>query len=284
MQPRLVSAIVAVFMLAGQQAAVARPSAAAREQVREREAKKACLSGDYQKGVSILAELYVETDDPVFLHNQGRCYEQNVRYVEAAERFREYLRKAPKLTREERAQVDQHIADCEAAAARNQARGGTESPTAPAQPAQVSPQVGLVPLGSAQTVVQPTDSTTVVPPPSSQPTTGRSWHHTAQWVATGVGVAFLGLGVVEHLRYYTKNRDYNNDPNCGVAGQCKDLADAADTAKIVTVVGYGAAAVAFGLAITFWLTDSPRAPAAQHAGASCVCAPTVAGVTCGGRF
>jgi hypothetical protein len=46
----------------------------------ERLARTACLSGDYAKGVALLAELYVSTRDIIYLFNQGRCFEQNGKY------------------------------------------------------------------------------------------------------------------------------------------------------------------------------------------------------------
>lgn len=67
------------------------------------------MRGDYAKGVSILADLYVDTGDPNHLFNQARCYEQNLRFVEAAERFKEYPRKAPRLGEAERTDVEKHI-------------------------------------------------------------------------------------------------------------------------------------------------------------------------------
>ena len=56
-------------------------------------AKKACAAGDYVKGVEILADLYVRTDDTAYIFNQGRCYEQCHQWVRAVDRFREFLRK-----------------------------------------------------------------------------------------------------------------------------------------------------------------------------------------------
>jgi hypothetical protein len=244
------------------------PVFAARPAVLDRQAKKACLSGDYVKGVGILAELYVDTGDATYLYNQGRCYEQNVRYVEAAERFREYLRKAPKLGAKVREEVEQHIADCEAALAKRQ-------PSAPPPPAP-PPTPPLAPP-PAQIVAQ-----APAPAPEIRP-----WQRTAKWVATGAAVAFLGLGVAGHAIYYGKNSDYNDDPTCGGAedtGRCKSLADSADTAQIVAIAGYSAAAVAAGLAVTFWLTDKPSAQAPQPTGVAVSCAPALAGLACAGRF
>jgi tetratricopeptide (TPR) repeat protein len=266
---------VSVILLAGQQASAAKP------QAQERAAKKACLSGDYAKGVSILAELYVNTNDSNFLFNQGRCYEQNIKFSEASERFKEFLRKAPNLSDSEKADVNKHIADCEAAAAKAQPHSTTMEPSlaaAPIQPlvassggtATVPPAGGLAPSASTETSL-------------GQVALARApWQHTAKWVGAGAAAAFLAIGVVEHVRYYGKNSDYNS-ARCGGSAYCKGLADSADTAKTWTVVGYGAAAVATGAAIVFWLTDSPR-PQTQQAGLGFACVPALAGVACQGRF
>ena len=78
---------------------------------RELEAKKACLGGHADKGIELLADLYAETNDPTYIYNQGRCFEQNGRFTEAVTRFREYLRKATAAAPDERAQLDKHIAE-----------------------------------------------------------------------------------------------------------------------------------------------------------------------------
>jgi hypothetical protein len=70
---------------------VPQPGFAAGYQAKERAAKKACLTGDPEKGVAILADLFIDTDDLAYIFNQGRCYEQNRRYEDAIGRFREYL-------------------------------------------------------------------------------------------------------------------------------------------------------------------------------------------------
>lgn len=57
------------------------PSArAAEKEAREREAKRACLNGEVEAGVKILTDLYVDTNDPTYIFNQGRCYGQSSRY------------------------------------------------------------------------------------------------------------------------------------------------------------------------------------------------------------
>ena len=100
---------------------------------RERAARKACLSGDYAKGVEILSDLFIDTNDPAYLFNQGRCFEQNSRYQDAIARFREYLRKTPSFNRADRTDVEKHITDCQALL------GEKDEATPLRQPAQPCP-------------------------------------------------------------------------------------------------------------------------------------------------
>jgi hypothetical protein len=93
---------------------VATVAQAGNREKQERAAKKACLSGDHAKGVSILSDLYVDTNDPTYLFNGGRCLEQNGQYEGAILRFREYLRKAKDANEAEKADAQKHIVDCQA--------------------------------------------------------------------------------------------------------------------------------------------------------------------------
>src|SRR5664279_1617332 len=80
--------------------------------VKEREARTACLAGDYTLGVRLLSELFVSSKDPGFIYNQARCFEQNRRYDDAIGRFHEYLRAGKNLDAAEKADAEKHIADC----------------------------------------------------------------------------------------------------------------------------------------------------------------------------
>jgi hypothetical protein len=110
---------------------------------REATAKEACSTGKVDEGAELLAKLFTETANPVFVFNQGRCYEQNGRMEQAIQRFREYLRLAPKLGGKERKNVDQHIADCQAEVEKQrQAAKNVEIHPAPGQPLP-SPQASI---------------------------------------------------------------------------------------------------------------------------------------------
>ena len=70
--------------------------------------------GNYQKGAEILVRLFIQTRDAAYLYNQGRCYQQNHRWAEAIDRFREYLRKGPDLNKRAKREAREQIAECEA--------------------------------------------------------------------------------------------------------------------------------------------------------------------------
>jgi tetratricopeptide (TPR) repeat protein len=115
----------AVVLLFSGQAAQAADTAA-----KERAAKTACLAGDFANGVAILSELYVSTNEPAYLFNQGRCFEQNHRYDDAVSRFQEYLRVGKKLSKAGKADAQKHIGDCQKLLA--QQSGAGAAPAAPA--------------------------------------------------------------------------------------------------------------------------------------------------------
>jgi tetratricopeptide (TPR) repeat protein len=88
----------------------------------ENEARAACLLGDYKKGAEILVKLFIQTNRAVYIFNQGRCYQQNHRWEEAIDRFREFLRKAPDLEDAIKAQVRKRVQPAQ--------RSGRPSPAA----------------------------------------------------------------------------------------------------------------------------------------------------------
>ena len=144
---------------------------------REKVAKKACLVGDYQRGVDILADLFIETGDPNHLFNAARCLQMANRWVESISRFNEYLRKAKGISDSERAETERHIASCEASLAKTAAQA--------------------VPVARVETPasepVPPAVTTKPAPPPSdgSQGTGMR----TAGIICAAVGLVAVATGV-----------------------------------------------------------------------------------------
>jgi hypothetical protein len=116
-----------VFSLSPSAFAASRPGGESMED-REKIAKKACLTGDVDKGIDLLADLYVESGEINYVFNQGRCFQQNHRWQEAIDRFSEFLRKARNLSDEAKAETEKYIADCQSHLS-TVASGDVPSPT-----------------------------------------------------------------------------------------------------------------------------------------------------------
>lgn len=185
---------------------------------KEKVAKKACLSGDYAKGVSILSDLYIDTNDATYIYNQGRCFEQSGRYEDAIVRFREYLRKNEDAGRKSYPGAEKHIADCETLLAKEKAKNQT-----PAQPVQpVPPPIVETPkpLSVVETTPQPAqpEPVVVLPPPetglqtSAQIVYPGAGLRLAGIVTAGVGVATIATGVILALKANSLASDLESSP------------------------------------------------------------------------
>ena len=104
MKRALSFAISNVLLATFSEAALAKDKSVTRD-AREKVARKACITGDFRKGVDILADLFIETRDYTYVFNQGRCFQQHHRWEEALDRFDEYLRKATGIPSDEVAEV-----------------------------------------------------------------------------------------------------------------------------------------------------------------------------------
>jgi len=208
--------------------AFAAPRARAQDRdQRELEAKKACLGGHPDKGIELLADLYTDTNDPTYLYNQGRCFEQNGRAGEAITRFREYLRKATALPPDERAQLQKHIDELEAEA--KMSPGGA-SPAVP-------PPTAVAPAAAAPA---PTAGVAIA---WSGPTPERAHQlRVASFITGGVGVLAVAGGVVMGLRARSLSNEVTADANAGKFSQSKF--DSGEHAQTLELLGYGVGAAA----------------------------------------
>jgi tetratricopeptide (TPR) repeat protein len=215
------------------------PAVAASRQAQERAARKACLNGDYAKGVAILSELFIDTKDSTYIFNQARCYEQSRRYQDAIARFDEFLQTNPeKLSSDDKAAAEKHLSTCKE-------RLADERGTSPAQPAtQLSPPAAapsLVPTPKPE----PSPPIVVEPAPQqiAQPTGGRGLL-TAGIITGSVGVLAVAGGVVLNL----KSNSMINNMETGVGAYSAANDNDQKTYKTLAWVGYGvgAACVATG--------------------------------------
>jgi len=232
-------------------------------------ARTACLAGDADKGAALLAELFVETKDFNHIYNQGRCFEQNHRYEDALSRFREYLRKAPALSAEERRDAEAHVDECERLAGIKPLQQASPAPAetlAAARPEESPPPV-------TATVVQPAET-------ASDAGSRRRTLRIAGIASGAVGLASLGAGIYYYARAVSLSDDVSNSDTPSVADD-----EAGKNAETMQWVFYsiGGAAVAAG-AVLYYLGwrdsagDDPNVAIVPMAG------PGLAGISAQGAF
>lgn len=206
-------------------------------QAQENEARQACLVGDFAKGSVILSKLFVDTKDPTYIYNQGRCFEQNRQYDDAIARFREYLRVGRnKLDDGDKAEAEQHIADCKEMLAQEHGL----APAATASQPLVTPQ--------------PPTATTPAPPPNVQPdtiiskperpitTSNGAGLRIGGIVTASVGVAAAAAGVLFNVKANSIAKDMANTYD----GYSKDSDRKTYTTMAWIGYGVGAACVVTG--------------------------------------
>lgn len=222
-----------------------------KRQSQEKAARKACLIGDISTGISILADMFVETRNPVHVFNQGRCLEQNARYKEAVVRFEEYLRMGDtmKLPDGAREIAKKHIEDC-------RAKLVEETPVTAPPPAQPLPQ----PI--PQAAPQPEAAPQVVeePKPQPEPATGGSGLLIGGIVTGSVGVGAVIAG------YFLgkKSNDMVDQMQTKVDNYTDSRHSSQQTYKTLAWVSYGiGAACIAGGAVMIAIGASRRASPAQ---------------------
>jgi tetratricopeptide (TPR) repeat protein len=230
-----------LFLLVSSLLVATSVQAGGKDTQRERAARKACLAGDYAKGVSILSDLFLDTKDATYIYNQGRCLEQNGRFEDAVFRFQEYLHVATDVSETDKGEARKHIMDCQDQLAK---RNGQSASDASSPGPVAAPAVVQAPAQSPA-VVQPPPSILgqTNPQPVAEP---RSRIRTAGVVTAGVGGAALLAGVVFNLE---ANSIANSYKDRGSYTQSKE--SDRKTYQALAWVGYGvgAACVATGAAL-----------------------------------
>ena len=245
------------------------PDGKADEPARLAEAERACLEGNFQKGVEILTALYLISRHPIYLHNQARCYEQNGQYRLAAGRYREFLRKLRELPPEQVTAETQLTPDKVAALEAHTARLEQESPDrrpgAPPIDANAAAQPELLP---------PTVAATLPPsaPPAGAGRGGAGWRAagTALMVAGGLGLASsvaAGLWVKK-----TEQEVAEASTRGGQTFDAGQYRTGERVARIATVGFIAAPLVAVAGALAYWRGATAR----NEARASLLVAPAFA--------
>jgi hypothetical protein len=197
----------------------------------EKAARKACMVGNYQEGVGILVDLFIDVGDSNYIYNQARCFQQNHRWEEAVDKFREYLRKAAKLTAAERGDIEDHIKECESHQTKVPPAVAAPAPTPPPVPQPVAPVAVPLPPPPAPA------PTPVLPPAAPARDVDRGQGLRTAGIVTGVlGLAGLGLGVFCSV----KTHNVAND-------------DELNSFKTLGIVSYAAGGAALVTGLTLYL-------------------------------
>jgi tetratricopeptide (TPR) repeat protein len=167
---------------------------------KERAAKTACLSGDYAKGVAILAELYVQTNLPNYLFNQARCFMQCGKYSDAIVHFREFLLKNKDAGNASDGVAEKHIADCQALLDKEKDRTPATQATTPSQPLPAAqPAAADTPIGREATAPAAPPAPEIAQARASAAAPG-SGLRIAGITVLAVGVAGIATGAVLNLK------------------------------------------------------------------------------------
>ena len=287
MERRWIAAAVTGWLIAASSTA----GAAESREVREREARKACFTGNVDRGVELLVDLYGETGHPNYIFNQARCFERNGKYDQALLSYEDYLRKATNLGEAERTQVEKSIAEL-----RPKVRSASTAPpsggAAGGGAALLTPSLdgdgakpdenALLPLGAA-------DKAGAAAWP---------WQRTAGVMSLVVAGGWLAVGVAGTVLHESRAGDFNDVCTVsngvpmpviiGSGTDCRGKRDGVEAASRMMWIGYvGAGVFAAAGATLVWL--APRAARTEAVAAS-RCGPMLAaaggttGVVCGWSF
>lgn len=223
----------------------ATPATAGDKQARERKARTACLNGNYTLGVSLLSELFVDSKDPTYIFNQGRCFEQNRRYEDAIARFEEYLQvgetSASHLSPDDKDAAEKHIAKCKKFLAEQPSSSPLLAPPPSSPAVSVSPampETAARPEPVAQAIVPAQHE---LPLPAGETGSGL---RAAGIITASFGAAAVVAGVLFTLKANSIVNDFETKPGSYTTGQDSSR----KTYSTLSWVGYGvgAASIATG--------------------------------------
>jgi hypothetical protein len=194
------------------------------EDPRAVEARKACAAGQVDRGIQLLADYLATTSDVTAIYNMGRCYQQNGVSDKALLSFREYLRKAPDVSAEDRREVEQYIAELESEQRSRSALGAPATLEAAAAPALEGD--------------------------------GRPALRTAGLALGAAGVLALGAGIIFGLKVRSANEDLAREQTYPEWSRHRSDGERAETAQWILLGLGGAALVAGG--VCYVLALPPR--------------------------
>jgi hypothetical protein len=248
---------------------------------REVQARKDCLTGKYEAGSALLAELFAETANPNFIYNQARCYEQNARPVEAVNRFREYLRIVPNISGEEKAEVERHLAECRSM----QAEQEEKKPMPELPNTKEAPVPAATIVASAMPPTSPAEVVAADATKQAQPAPRRGVSLQKTGIVLGaVGVAGVASGVVFSVLTSSIKSQVESNGRSGIFDPDKDARGHTYAALQWVGYGVGAAGIAAGAITYYYGYRAGRQDGSQAVALFPVVAPGHTGVALQGSF
>ena len=193
--------------------------------------------------------MYTASGDPIWLFNQGRCFQQNDQLTQALSRFKEFLRKSEGAPGEDVADARKYIAELEAEL--QKAQSSSNSPSTPS----------AEPSGAVSTTAGPAA-------PETRPGGGLRYAGLGTVIAGG---AFLATGVVFSVMVNKSNKDIESKTNQNGGVDWSDVKGKySDGSRYETLqwvfYGVGAAAALAG-SVLYWVgmtsAEPPRLGATQ---------------------
>jgi hypothetical protein len=220
------------------------------EAARLAEAERACLEGDYPRGIEILVALYLTSRHPAYLHNQARCYEQNGQYRQAAGRYREFLLKVGALPSSEEGGglTPDKVAAIEARAAR------LEQLASDAAPARPEPLPAPDPAAGSDRAL----ADAMEPPAAAGPAAGAGWRGTGIALIAIGGLGLVGSGAAG-LYAQRAERDISAASIQGGRAFDPDQYRAGERAARIATIGFIAAPAAALVGLLLYWKSAPAA-------------------------
>ncbi len=204
----------------------------------EKKSQTSFIAGRYEESVDILASLYAEFKEPVYLRNIGRCYQRMKQADRAIASFEEYLLKAKDASTAEREEVRGFIRDMEALK-----RSQTPAPPPPpprAEPVVAPPPPAPLVVPAPAPVPRP-DLTAAPPPPA--PSSSSNTMRLIGWSGVAAGGLMAvggGLLLADAWAQYNKRKDKGCPSPTSV---CENLADTVKSRNLWSKVLFAGAAV-----------------------------------------
>jgi tetratricopeptide (TPR) repeat protein len=130
--------------------------AAASKDPREQTARAFFAVGKYREAIDVFAQMYAEKPHANYIFNIGRCYQNLPDPDKAIASFRDYLRRAPKMSAAEKQEIDGYIREMEDLKKQRGAAATALADIVPKEKDEAPPKPAAAPVAAAAAAAAPT--------------------------------------------------------------------------------------------------------------------------------